>query len=305
MSSALLNSRTVKAEALRLGFAACGMSPAHDVEESHARFFRRWLSSGFHADMHYMQEHQEMRLSPQLLVPGVQTVISVALPFRPAHPVLHISLYAQGMDYHLVLRERLAAFMQAIGATGRCFVDTAPVLERYWAWRSGLGWIGQDKLLHVPRVGNAVFLGELFVMQQADAYDRPLSIACSQCQLCVNACPQGAITAQGVDARRCLSYLTIEHRGALPSDVNLHDTFYGCDACLMACREISMPANEPLFSPSPLLCSMTDQDWQNLTPQQFRLLFRHSAVKRTKYEGLKRNIVAAFGPKDEEAKKNE
>lgn len=290
MSFECLNSQQVKAEALRLGFSACGLSPAEPVEESHARYFRRWLSLGYQAEMQYMSNHLDMRLHPELLVPGVSTIISVALCYRVENPIHYISMYAQGEDYHTVLRSRLSQLMQAIRATGRCFVDTAPVLERYWAWRSGVGWIGRNAQLHVPGVGSAVFLGELFVLEKADSYDTPLSSSCDNCQLCRNSCPQGALTDQGLDARRCLSYLTIEHRGSLPQDTQLTGSFYGCDCCLKACPKPYEYTRELAFIPSQQLREMSLQDWLMLTPEQYAQLFRKSAVKRAKYEGLLRNI---------------
>ena len=292
MNSAFLNSEKVKVEARNLGFSACGLSPAERVEDSHAQRFRKWLSLGYQAEMQYMANHQDMRLHPDLLVPGVKTIVSVALPYRLPSPVPYLSMYAQGEDYHTVLRQRLSMLMQAIGATGRCFVDTAPVLERYWAWRSGVGWIGKDAQLHVPQVGSAVFLGELFVMEEADAYDQPLASSCSDCLLCRHSCPCGALTEEGLDARRCLSYWTIEHRGSLPSDLLLRGKFYGCDRCLMACPTPFQYTRETSFTPSPTLREMTWEDWQQLTPERYAELFRGSAVKRVKYEGLLRNIRA-------------
>lgn len=292
MSSGCLNSTKVKAEALRLGFSSCGLSPTESVEESHARFFRKWLSLGYHAEMQYMVNHQEMRLHPELLVPGVRTIISVAFCYRPENPVPFLSMYAQGEDYHTILRIRLTQLMQAIGATGRCFVDTAPVLERYWAWRSGIGWIGKNAQLYVPGVGSTVFLGELFVMEEADTYDSPIPSSCNNCMLCRHDCPHGALTEEGVDARRCLSYLTIEHRGSLPPGLQLQDGFYGCDRCLVACPHPHQYTQEPAFLPSQELREMSMEDWQQLTPERYTQLFRKSAVKRAKYEGLLRNIRA-------------
>lgn len=292
--NAVLSNKAIKAEALRLGFSACGVSPAAPVDAQHAAHFRLWLADGKHAEMHYMEGHQDMRLDPRLLVEGVRSIVSVALGYMPTRQAAGISLYAQGRDYHDVLRQRLATLMSDIGGTGRAFVDTAPVLERYWAWRSGLGWIGRNRQLIIPHAGSAFFLGELFLMEEVDTYDSPLPGSCGDCMRCVQACPNGALTADTLDARRCLSYLTIEHRGNLPSGTRLPDNFYGCDRCLLACphTRAAVPCSEADFQPSSALLAMQREDWQTLTREQYQELFRGSAIKRAKYEGLQRNIAA-------------
>lgn len=294
MSSAPFSSNTIKAEALRLGFSACGIAPALPVEEWYAQRFRQWIAAGHHGAMDYMARNEAMRLDPRLLVPGVRSIVSVALNYYPPRQAAGISMYAQGLDYHDVMRQRLQTLLATIGATGRCFVDTAPVPERYWAWRCGLGWIGRNQQLIIPHAGSTFFLGELFILHDVDAYDTPLSGHCGQCNRCIEACPTGALTAQSLDARRCLSYLTIEHRDALPSGTLLHDTFYGCDRCQLACPHLrqARPTAEPAFLPSEALLRMTPSQWRTLTVEQYRALFRGSAVKRAKYEGLVRNIQA-------------
>ena len=252
MSSALLNSKLVKAQASRLGFVACGLAKAEPVAESFAIRYRRWLDLDFCGEMDYMRRNVEMRLKPDLLVPGVRTIVSLAMNFMPSEHQPGISLYAQGKDYHDVLRERMQQLMQACGLEGRCFVDTAPVLERYWAWQSGVGIVTQSGLVAVPGYGPTVFLG----------------------------------------ARLVISYQTIEHRGPLPDNLRLAATFYGCDRCLRATPQFaeSHPTAEPAFQPSEALLQMAPDDWQNLTEEQYRSLFKGSAIKRAKYDGLKRNI---------------
>lgn len=293
MNSACLNSYEVKAKARSLGFSACGLSEARPLDADAQSRFTRWIVAGHHAGMDYMARHANLRMDPSLLVPGVRTVISVALPYRPPHPVDGLAWYAQGKDYHVVMRERLSLLMESIGGTGRCFVDTAPVAEKYWAWRCGLGWQGRHTQLIIPGQGSAFFLGELFVEQRADSYDTPLASRCGTCRLCVDACPVHALGADGLDARRCLSYLTIEYRGAWQEPLRLHDCFYGCDACQKACpHNRHTPGGDPLFRPSPALCAMTPADWHALTLEQYQTLFRGSAVKRAKFEGLRRNIDA-------------
>lgn len=290
MSSALLNSKLVKAQASRLGFVACGLAKAEPVAESFAIRYRRWLDLDFCGEMDYMRRNVEMRLKPDLLVPGVRTIVSLAMNFMPSEHQPGISLYAQGKDYHDVLRERMQQLMQACGLEGRCFVDTAPVLERYWAWQSGVGIVTQSGLVAVPGYGPTVFLGELFLTQEADTYDEPLPDSLPEEVGWAKVCP--ALTPEGLDARLCISYQTIEHRGPLPDNLRLAATFYGCDRCLRATPQFaeSHPTAEPAFQPSEALLQMAPDDWQNLTEEQYRNLFKGSAIKRAKYDGLKRNI---------------
>jgi epoxyqueuosine reductase len=291
MNSAPLNSKELKAQAKCLGFVACGLAPAEPVQEWYAQGFRRWLQLGFQADMEYMLQHVDMRLQPALLHPGVRSIISLALNYMPSRQQPGISLYAQGKDYHDVMKERLRQFMDKAGLQGRCFVDTAPVLERYWAWRCGIGEFCRNGLIAVPGYGPTVFLGEIFAEQEADAYDAPLSSAPNSYNGWESLCP--ALTPQGLNARLCLSYLTIENKGDLPRDLQLKHTFYGCDRCLRACPQFknSHPTTEEAFQPSSELLEMQETDWRSLTLQQYIKLFRGSAVKRAKYQGLIRNIL--------------
>ncbi|MBQ9294765.1 MAG: DUF1730 domain-containing protein [Bacteroidaceae bacterium] len=314
MSSASLNSSDIKAQAKRLGFVACGLAKAEPVADSFAARYRRWLELDYCADMDYMRRNVEMRLQPDLLVPGVKTIVSLAMNFMPQHQQPAISLYAQGKDYHDVMRSRMQELMTALHLQGRCFVDTAPVLERYWAWRSGIGIITpRGGFISVPGYGPTVFLGELFLTAEADQYS---PLPAPPLGECLSPAEQGsfggngalpqrgsgegasgafcpALTPDGLDARRCLSYLTIEHRGPLPDDLRLGATFYGCDRCLRATPQFkeSHPTPEPAFQPTEALLQMSPDDWKQLTEEQYRTLFKGSAVKRAKYPGLKRNIA--------------
>ena len=290
MSSELLNSTDIKAQASRLGFIACGLAKAEPVAEPFANRFCRWLELGFCAEMDYMRRNVEMRLCPDLLVPGVRTIVSLAMNFMPERHQPAISLYAQGKDYHDVMRERMHQLMEAMHLEGRCFVDTAPVLERYWAWRSGIGNMAQSGIICVPGYGPTVFLGELFLTSEADSYDAPLPEGLPMETGGLSICP--ALTAEGLDARKCISYQTIEHRGPLPEEIRLKQTFYGCDRCLRATPQFAeaKPTEEPAFHPGEALLQMTPSDWGNLTEEQYRTLFKGSAVKRAKYDGLMRNI---------------
>ena len=290
MSSASLNSNDIKAQALRLGFVACGLAKAEPVDESFAVRYQRWLDLDFCGEMDYMRRNVEMRLRPDLLVPGVKTIVSLAMNFMPENPQPAISLYAQGKDYHEVMKQRMQELMQTCGLEGRCFVDTAPVLERYWAWKSGIGIVTQSGLIAVPGYGPTVFLGELFLTSEADHYDAPLPHSMPEEAGWTKVCP--ALTPEGLDARLCISYQTIEHRGPLPEELELKRTFYGCDRCLRATPQFkeAHPTTEQAFQPSEELQQMTPNDWQDLTEEQYRALFKGSAVKRAKYDGLKRNI---------------
>ena len=289
MSSALLNSEDIKAQASSLGFVACGLAKAEPVADSFAARYRRWLELDYCAEMDYLRRNVEMRLQPELLVPGVRTIVSLAMNFMPKDHQPAISLYAQGQDYHDVMRRRMQQLMEDLQLEGRCFVDTAPVLERYWAWRSGIGIITPSCLVAVPGYGPTVFLGELFLTAEADHYDSPLAPP-PQGEMGSGVCP--ALTSEGLDARRCISYQTIEHRGPLPQEVRLSQTFYGCDRCLRAMPQFAEahPTTETAFQPSEALLLMTPNDWESLTEEQYRTLFKGSAVKRAKFDGLKRNI---------------
>ena len=290
MSSVSLSNDTLKAQASRLGFVACGTAPAAPVQPWYAERYMHCMERGYFADMHYLHQHVDLRMNPSLLVPGVSTIVSLAMNYMPSAQQRGISLYAQGRDYHDVMRDRLRQLMAALHLTGRCFVDTAPIPERYWAWRCGIGDFCRNGLIAVAGYGPTVFLGELFILEEMDVYDNPLSDEPEPIEGWEELCP--ALTPAGLDARRCVSYQTIEHRGPLPDDLCLHSTFYGCDKCLRACEQFRevQPTAEASFQPSSTLLAMQEEDWRHLTKEQYQALFRGSAVKRAKYEGLKRNI---------------
>lgn len=307
----LLQADRVKAEALRLGFSACGLSPAAPLRADHAARRLRWLREGRHAGMDYLARNLALRLDPRRLVPGARTVVSVALNyFVPAAPAAGYTFarYARGLDYHDVMRDRLRRLLGALGLEehrhGRVFCDTAPIDERYWAVRGGLGWQGRNGQLIVPGAGSYFFLGELVLTLPADRYDRPVPSRCGTCRRCLDACPAGALLGDGqLDARRCLSYLTIEHRGALPPGTGelMGRCAYGCDRCAEVCpwNRLARPTGVTEFAPRPELLAMTDEAWRALTPEDYRRLFKGSAVKRAKYEGLMRNISALSDKKVE------
>lgn len=292
------SSSEIKAEAKRLGFFSCGIARAEAVDEGTALYYERWLQEGCQAGMDYLVRNKEIRLDPTLLMPGARSIICVAMSYAPARLIAEdeyqIAYYAYGKDYHDVMRSRLYLLAEAIGATPcRVCCDTAPILERYWAVRAGIGFIGKNRQLIIPGSGSLFFLGELLV-EEPLAYDRPLTETCRQCDACVRACPTGALRGDCFDANRCLSYHTIENRGDIPPDIakKMGHTFYGCDRCLKVCphnRHVE-PTQESAFHASEALLSMTRARWKALSIDDYRRLFKGSAVKRAKYEGLMRNI---------------
>ena len=289
----------IKAEAKGLGFFACGIAKAEAVDSDTADGYLRWIADGGHASMHYLADNIDKRLDPRLLMPGVKSIVCVALSYAPAKTIpadqYQIAYYAYGKDYHDVMKQKLRALASACGITTyRAFCDTAPVLERYWAQRAGLGWIGRNHQLIIPHAGSMFFLGELFVTVTLH-YDSPTPNRCGRCHACLDACPTSSIISNQSSfiSSRCLSYLTIEHRGPITnSSFLIPNSIYGCDICQLACpwNRFAVPTTEPAFQPSEALLTMTKEKWHNLTEEQYRQLFKGSAVKRAKYVGLMRNI---------------
>lgn len=314
-----MNSRLsseLKAEALTLGFFACGIARAEAVDDTNAQHVRQWIDEGRQADMDYMRNHTDMRLDPRLLMKGVRSIVSVAMNYTPAQQIpsdqLQFAAYAYGEDYHDIVKKKLRQLALKFGFKElrmqdepnkeeddvyfRAFCDSAPVLERYWATRAGLGWIGRNHQLIIPKAGSMFFLGELFLTIELD-YDEPMHSRCGNCHACIDACPTGAITKDGpLDANRCLSYQTIENRGDISKDIaeKMGNTVYGCDRCQQACpwNRFSIPNNTPELQPKPEFMAMTRDKWMQLSEDEYRQLFKKSAVKRAKYEGLMRNIQA-------------
>ena len=227
-----LSSSLIKAEAMRLGFDACGIARVARVDDITAAAFDRWIGEGRHAGMDYMTRYSDARYHPDSVLPGCRTIVSLALNYYPAHPLsddqYQFAYYAYGRDYHDVMKARIRELARAIGLTAeykesderpsnsilfRVAVDSAPLLERYWAMQAGIGWIGRNHNLIVPHRGSFIVLGELLLTAEVDSYDQPIPNHCGTCHRCIEACPTCALTDSGVDASRCLSYLTIEHRG--------------------------------------------------------------------------------------------
>ena len=295
----IIESSKIKAEALSLGFFCSGVAKAERVSPEKEQSYREWLGRGFNAGMDYLANNLEMRFDPRLLVEGTRSIVSVAVNYAPsvAFPEgeMNIASYALGQDYHDIVKSMLRQLAERVGAKDyRVFCDSAPVLERYWAEQCGLGWIGRNQQLIIPHAGSMFFLGELFLQEEVDHYDQPITNRCGNCHKCVDACLSGALKGDLFDAELCLSYQTIENRGELSeiAKQTMGDTFYGCDRCQQACpwNSFATPTNIAEFSPKEELLSMTREKWHNLTVEDYRRLFKGSAVKRAKYEGLMRNI---------------
>ncbi|WP_435253830.1 tRNA epoxyqueuosine(34) reductase QueG [Tenacibaculum sp. A30] len=296
-------SNFIKAQAKRLGFLGCGIAKADFLEEEAPRL-EQWLQNGYHGEMHYMENHFDKRLDPRLLVDGAKSVISLSYNYFPSEVQQEgsykISKYAYGQDYHHIIKDKLRELLQLINdevgeVSGRCFVDSAPVLERAWATKSGLGWNGKHSLLIQKQQGSFFFLAELIIDLELE-YDVPFKTDhCGSCTRCIDACPTQAILPNNtVDGSKCISYLTIELKDAIPTgfEGQLQDWMFGCDVCQDVCpwNRFSKPHEESLFAPQESLLDMTKRDWQELTQETFSKVFKKSAVKRTKFSGLTRNI---------------
>ncbi|MFK8102292.1 MAG: tRNA epoxyqueuosine(34) reductase QueG [Saprospiraceae bacterium] len=294
----------LKEEAYRLGFSFVGISKAEKMEEE-ARQLENWLNQGMHGKMHYMENYFDKRIDPTKLVDGAKSVVTLLYNYHnPSKPqdasAPKISQYAYGQDYHHVLKAKLKTLLEKIQTEigevhGRCFVDSAPVLERDWAKRSGTGWIGKNSLLIHPKAGSYFFLAELIIDLEL-APDGPMKDYCGTCTRCIDACPTDAIAEEGyvVDGSKCISYFTIELKEAIPTEVKgkFENWAFGCDICQAVCpwNRFAKKHQEPAFEPHPELLALTKSDWEEITEELFRNLFRKSAVKRTKYKGLQRNI---------------
>ncbi|MET1257972.1 tRNA epoxyqueuosine(34) reductase QueG [Flagellimonas sp. DF-77] len=295
-------SRKIKEEAKRLGFLSCGISKAGFLEEEAPRL-EEWLNKNYHGEMAYMENHFDKRLDPTKLVEGSKSVISVLMNYFPSEQQnpdsYKISKYAYGKDYHFVVKDKLKALLhfiqEEIGEVhGRAFVDSAPILEKAWAAKSGLGWIGKHSNLLTKEQGSFYFIGELILDLDLE-YDAPVTDHCGTCTACIDACPTQAIVAPyEVDGSKCISYFTIELKNEIPNDFKgqFDDWMFGCDVCQDVCpwNRFSKPHREPLFNPHPELVAMSKKDWEEITEEVFQEVFRKSAVKRTKFTGLKRNI---------------
>ena len=295
--------RFLKRKANNLGFLSCGISKAVFLEEE-ATKLENWLNDGKHGKMKYMENHFDMRLDPRKLVPDAKSVISLSYNYfnknlQKDKDAPKISKYAYGSDYHKVIKEKLKILFKELqkefgDINGRVFIDSAPIMEKAWAAKSGLGWIGKNTNLISQKVGSFYFLAEIIVDLEFE-YDTPVTDHCGSCTACIDSCPTGALVKPyEIDASKCISYLTIELKDEIPSEFNgkMDNWAFGCDVCQDVCpwNRFSRKHNEPLFNPNQEMMKMGKKEWEELTEETFEVIFKNSAVKRTKYKGLKRNI---------------
>ena len=291
----------IKAKALSLGFSAIGIAKAEAVDEITTAHFHQWIDEGKQAGMDYMCQNMDKRFDPRLLMENAKSIVSVALNYFPKRSIseeqYQISYYAYGKDYHEIIKGKLHAIAAELNITNyRAFCDTAPILERYWAVKAGLGWTGRNYQLIIPHAGSTFFLGELLLDIELE-YDIEQQNRCGTCHRCIDSCPTDALHCnQEIDANRCLSYLTIENRGEIPDEFGkkMGNYIYGCDRCIRSCpwSRFASPTTEPQLQPTEELFKLTKEQWNNLTIEEYRRIFKKSAVKRAKYEGLMRNIRA-------------
>lgn len=296
----------VKDKAQQWGFMACGIARATRLDDD-ARRLEQWLNKGYQSGMQYMENHFDMRVDPSLLVPGARSVITLTCNYYPAAQqqpnAPKIARYAWGTDYHYVIREKLNNLLDELRAeigdiNGRGFVDSAPVLERSWAVRSGLGWVGKNGNLISPRTGSYFFIATLITDLELIADDAFATDHCGTCTRCIDACPTEAITAPAIiNAGKCISYLTIELKEALMPEQaagKLDNWMFGCDVCQEVCpwNRFSKPNTEPHFTPIPEILQLSTGEWEQLSKEQFNKTFRNSPLKRAKWEGISRNLRA-------------
>lgn len=303
-------SEIIKSEALSVGFLSCGISKAEFLSEE-ATKLENWLKSGFNGEMSYMERNFDKRLDPRLLVPGCKSVISLLFnyytkkkPKKDHEP--KISSYAYGKDYHLVVKDKLRELLLRIknlvgDVNGRVFVDSAPVMDRVWAKKSGLGWIGKNTNLISKKTGSFFFIAELILDLELE-YDHPTTDHCGSCTACIDSCPTNALaTPYQIDATKCISYATIELKNNIPDSFkdNMRGWIFGCDICQDVCpwNRFSKNHNEPSFKDKKNITDMSKSQWEDLTKDVFDEVFKDSPIQRTGYNGIKRNIDFAFSNK--------
>lgn len=294
----------IKEYAKELGFSACGFCKAESIGDE-AQNLQSWLNKGYNGNMDYLARNFEKRCDPTLLVEGSKSIISLALNYYPSDKqpanAPQFAYYAYGKDYHDVMKEKMQELYNYIqtlvpNLEGRVFCDTAPVMERYWAAKAGLGFIGKNTLLIIPKMGSFFFLGELIINQELE-YDKPLTIDCGRCTRCLDACPTQALEkAHLLNANKCISYQTIENKEEISVDVvpKLTNRVYGCDICQQVCpwNKYARPHQIEEFKPLTEILSFTQLSMENMSVEDYQRIFKGSAVKRAKYQGLMRNVKA-------------
>ena len=293
----------IKSEAKRIGFLSCGISKAGFLEEEAPRL-ESWLKNKSHGQMTYMENHFDKRLNPKLLVEDAKSVVSLLLNYFPSENQIpdsyKISKYAYGQDYHFVIKEKLKELLESIQSnigevSGRCFVDSAPVLDKAWAAKSGLGWIGKNSNLLTKKVGSFYFIAELIIDLDLE-FDAPTTDHCGTCSACIDACPTQAIIAPYVvDGSKCISYFTIELKDNIPQEMKgkFEDWAFGCDICQDVCpwNKFSKPHSEPLLKANSNLLSMNKKEWMDITEETFNEVFKNSPINRAKYDGIRKNLL--------------
>lgn len=295
----MLSSQHIKDTALALGFDACGMTPAVELTDD-MHHYAKWLKNGYNAGMGYMHNYPDIRENPDLLITGAKTVIVTLTNYYPTTlqdaSAPQVAKYAYGRDYHKVLLRQHKALLAAIQkeheCNGRIFVDSAPVLERAWAQRAGLGWIGKSSMLISPTVGVHTLISGIVLDVEIDKYDNPMDRNCGKCTQCIDACPSQAIVSPKIiDANKCLSYLTIEHRGPFANHPDLSNAVFGCDKCIDACPfSKRIPHQIEDFNPKSNFLDMTKKDWLSMKEENFNFTFNGTPVKRAKFDGICRNL---------------
>ncbi len=292
----------IKAESKRLGFLSCGISRAGFLEEEAPRF-ETWLKNGHHGEMKFMEDYFDKRLDPRLLIDGAKSVVSLLINYYPSEfqndESYKISKYAYGKDYHNVIKKKLKKLLTVLRTeigeiSGRAFIDIAPIMDKAWAAKSGLGWLGKHSNLITQQVGSFYFIAELIIDLELE-YDYATTDHCGTCTACIDACPtQAIVEPYKVDGSKCISYYTIELKNNLPMEAKgkMEDWMFGCDICQDVCpwNKFSKPHNEPLFNPNQELLSFSKKDWEEITQDTFEKVFTGTPIKRTQYKGLKRNI---------------
>ena len=292
----------IKAESKRLGFLSCGISRAGFLEEEAPRF-ETWLKNGHHGEMKFMEDYFDKRLDPRLLIDGAKSVVSLLINYYPSEfqndESYKISKYAYGKDYHNVIKKKLKKLLTVLRTeigeiSGRAFIDIAPIMDKAWAAKSGLGWLGKHSNLITQQVGSFYFIAELIIDLELE-YDYATTDHCGTCTACIDACPtQAIVEPYKVDGSKCISYYTIELKNNLPIEAKgkMEDWMFGCDICQDVCpwNKFSKPHNEPLFNPNQELLSFSKKDWEEITEDTFEKVFTGTPIKRTQYKGLKRNI---------------
>jgi epoxyqueuosine reductase len=296
-------SNKIKLAAQKLGFLSCGISKADFLEDEAPRL-EQWLSQGHNGSMYYMERNFDKRLDPRILVPGAKSIVSLLLNYHTDQKQIDpeapkISSYAYGVDYHSIIKKKLKKMMKIIHreigeVNGRVFVDSAPVMDKAWAAKSGLGWVGKNTNLISKKAGSFFFIAELILDLELE-YDLPVADHCGSCTACIDACPTEAlIKPYQIDGSKCISYLTIELKESIPSEFQgkMDNWAFGCDVCQTVCpwNRFSTPNDESAFKPQSDLLSLSKKEWEEMTESVFNTVFKNSAVKRTKFNGLKRNI---------------